>query len=554
MQEVEFVGSRKSQAALTRRMIWLGLAAGLAFSLVRTGFRTPVFVAWGAIAAVFALLDWAVMRRMRAGSRVALLDEAGIASPLFSTRAERYAWEEIAGASVTAPQGHRALELLLKPRPGLRDKRAFWNGINAARPQIPLAALAAADQERLLQAVLERIGQAPAEGELHPSLQDLRQERVFQEQLQALAPTPWLTWTLVGLNVALWLAMLAVGVNGMHADARTLLDWGGNSSYQVVAHHEAWRLLTAAFLHGGFVHLAMNMVGLASAGPAVERLYGRWQFALIYFGAALAGNALSLHFAADRAVSVGASGAVFGVFGAMLVGLHGHRKDLPRAFNKRSLGGLGFFIAYSLLQGFARSGVDNAAHVGGLLGGAALAWLLPRQLQAQRFARLFPSRAWIGTVLVAVAVGGMVVRAGPGVDQRGFFTSLDALDQGLRLAETAQRELARDQAAAKKGELSELALDERSRTIHAPNFRRSREQLERVKLPPGDPRAAFVAAALRVSQGLEEMLAMESKVVDGKAVPVDPERFAAAERETFEAAKRMRSELEQLKQASPRAK
>jgi rhomboid protease GluP len=381
---------------------------------------------------------------------------------------------------------------------------------------------------------------------------ELRQQRVFQEKLKALAPTPWLTWTLIGINVAAWMAMVAVSGHGLQFDTRMLLDWGANSAYEVVARGHWWRLLSAAFLHGGLVHLAMNMLGLASAGPTVERLYGRWQFALIYFGAALAGSALSLHFAAERAVAVGASGAVFGMFGAMLVGLHGHRKDLPRAFTKQTLSGLAFFIGYSLLQGFARTGIDNAAHVGGLMAGAALAWLLPRQLDVDRFRQQFARRTLVGTVLVVAAVAGLALRASPGVDQREFFASVQSLEQGLKLFESAHHQLLRDQEAMAKGRLTEIALDERSRTSHAPAFRRAREALESVHLPAGDPRAPLAADTLRLTQLLEEMLSMESNIVDGKPVPADPVRFEAAGKETAEVGRRIQADVDRLKKATSR--
>ncbi len=130
----------------------------------------------------------------------------------------------------------------------------------------------------------------------------------------------------------------------------------------------------------------MNMVGLVSAGVTVERIYGRPQFALIYFGAGLAGSALRLHFSAQQAVSVGASGAVFGITGAFLVGVFQHRDKLPKTFSKQTLSGLSFFILYALAQGFAKQGIDNAAHIGGLLGGCLLAFILPERFDPIHFA------------------------------------------------------------------------------------------------------------------------------------------------------------------------
>ena len=544
MEEVEFTASRRSEAATGRRWLWVGVGLAVVIALLRSGPSVALLVVMAPVVAFFALVDWFYLRKQgTAGRRVALLDADGIESPAFSTREKRFAWAEVASVQVTAPSGVRSLELLLHPTPGRPDRRAFWSGVNRARPSLPLNALQPAEQERLVDLVVQRIGAPPGAAD------ELRAERVFRDRMEALAPRTWLTWVLVALNVGVWAAMALAGANGWTADTQVLLDWGANSAFEVVERDAWWRLLTATFLHGGALHLAMNMAGLASAGPIVERLYGRLQFALIYFGAALAGSALSLHYASQHAVSAGASGAVFGVFAAMLAGLHRQRKDMPQAMRKKTLGGLTLFVGYSLAMGLASPRIDNAAHVGGLLAGAVLALLLPRQLDAERFRTLWRSRSAVGAALVAVAVAVLVAQAPPGIDQREVFASATALEQGLRRLEEAQRAIVRDQEAIRTGAMTELEADERSRTVHAPKFRQARDLLAVVRLPPQDPRAAFAADALRFTQVVEEMLAMDSEIVDGKLVPARPERFKVLEAEAARLLQRLQERLQRLKQA-----
>lgn len=541
---MEFVGSAQSAAARSRKWIWIGVAVAVVLSYVRTGFDANILLFWGVVLGVLLVLDWFWMRKAGRGELVALLDDEGIQSPLLPGEQKRHAWKDVVGATVASVHRGRVLQLQLKPVPGRPERASFWNRNNPSQPRIALDALTPGQQEQLLDLVLQRAGAVASN--------ELRQERLFKEQLQALAPVPWLTYAAVAANVLVWLWMAVLGDNGLRADASVLLDWGANSAHEVVARGEWWRLLTAAFLHGGAVHLAMNMVGLLSAGVTVERLYGRAQYALIYLGAALVGSALSLHFSAQRMVSVGASGAVFGVAAAMLVGLQGHRKELPRTFVRQSVGGLTFFILYSLLQGFASQGIDNAAHVGGLAAGAGLAWMLATRLDRQRFAASFQPRATAGAVLVLAAVAGLVLSASPGVDQRQVFAAWRSLQQGLRTLDAAYRGLQQDQDEAKSGRMTELQIDERSRRVHAPAFRKAVEQLQDVRLPPADPRQDFAADSLRAAQLIAEMLAMDSDIVDGKPVPARPDRYAAAEKELARVTARMQEQAERFKRPPAR--
>ena len=191
------------------------------------------------------------------------------------------------------------------------------------------------------------------------------------------------TTVLVAANVCVFVAMLFHGAGFWHSPSDVQLAWGANFG-PATKDGEWWRLATAMFLHFGIVHLGMNMWALWDCGRLVERLYGSWRFVAIYLASGLAGNLLSLVAQGDRAVSGGASGAIFGVFGALLVCLLRERRVVdPGEFRWLFWGGAAFALA-TLGLGVVVRGIDNAAHIGGLVAGALLGVALGRALTPRR--------------------------------------------------------------------------------------------------------------------------------------------------------------------------
>lgn len=388
-------------------------------------------------------------------------------------------------------------------------------------------------------------------GEPGPAQDLLAEERRFAQQLKALAPRTWVTWGLVAANVAVWLASVAAGADPVAPTAAQLLAVGGNAASEV-QQGQRWRLLTAAFLHIGAMHLAMNMLGLALIAPSLERIYGRGLFLVIYLGAALAGSAASLHFSALAGVSVGASGAVFGVAGALLMAVFRHRRRLPRQFGKRTLGGIGFFVLYSLLQGLV-PGVDNAAHIGGLLAGAALAVLLPERFDAAQLRRGVAARTAIALLLISLSTAALVGSAPRAAfDLSEAFAANPLMERGLREFADAVSDLEQEARDVRAGRLGELEADDRSRRVHAPRFRALVQQLSAIRLAANDPRAPVLQSTLRVSQLLLEGLAMESLVVDGRPQPMDAPRAAAIESELRQLKERIDQLAAQVRQRAKR--
>ena len=363
---------------------------------------------------------------------------------------------------------------------------------------------------------------------LQPITAAVADEHQLHDWLHALAPRTWVSYGLIALNVAVWAWMVARGVDPFHPPAELLLDWGGNAASEV-QRGQVWRLLTATFVHSGIVHLVMNMLGLWAIGQTAERIYGHRVFLGIYIGSALAASALSMHFSAQKTVSVGASGAVFGLAGVVLVAVLWHRDTMPRLFGKQMLRGIGFFVVYSLAQGFLQTGVDNAAHVGGLLAGALMGCILPVRpdlLQALPQAR---KRALLALAAVAALVVGLAALApAAAVDFQHKYAAA-AFDQAMRSFNVAMLRLGQESQLLRDGKLSLQQADERSRSVHAPAFRQAQAELAAVRLPPGDPRNALLQELRQQAGWMVELQGMASVTPPGgsQPQPVDPARMAA---------------------------
>ncbi|MEA2025874.1 MAG: rhomboid family intramembrane serine protease [Chloroflexota bacterium] len=190
-------------------------------------------------------------------------------------------------------------------------------------------------------------------------------EQAFSRIRASGRPQPLFTYAILAIT-----AIITFTAGFDDSDLRQLLWLDKGAMYTA---NEYWRLLTVALVHGSIIHLMFNMYALWIIGPIVEALFGPWRFLGIYLVCAAAGSAAS--YATSASFAVGASGAVFGLFGVLLVADRVHKPALTR--NARNLTmQIGMLIGINLIIGFSIPGIDNAAHVGGLLAGAALGFLL----------------------------------------------------------------------------------------------------------------------------------------------------------------------------------
>lgn len=179
---------------------------------------------------------------------------------------------------------------------------------------------------------------------------------------------PLLTYIIIAICILMFTLMYIFG-NGS-ADIATLLSFGANLD-TLVRGGEIYRLVTCMFLHIGVWHLICNMYSLYVIGKEVENLYGKTKFIIIYLGSGICGSLLSMSFS-HNIVSAGASGAIFGLLGALLYFGYYYRAYLGNKIVRSVLP----VVILNLMIGFTTTGIDNAAHIGGIVGGILLSMLV----------------------------------------------------------------------------------------------------------------------------------------------------------------------------------
>lgn len=201
-------------------------------------------------------------------------------------------------------------------------------------------------------------------------------------------PKPLELWAAVGdvrpwgtmLLLLSWAAVfLLAGMRGAFAGPGGLYAWGANAT-QLPPAEAAWRLLASTFLHAGATHLFFNATSLLVVGPAVERIFTRWRFWVVYVVGGAVASLASLAWRSEREVaslSVGGSGAIFALGGALLVATIRLRTQLAPTRARALAAALLYLIAPGFAAGYAKPGTDNVAHAAGLACGALLGALLP---------------------------------------------------------------------------------------------------------------------------------------------------------------------------------
>lgn len=203
------------------------------------------------------------------------------------------------------------------------------------------------------------------------------------EQLKTRQPAIRVTYILITINVAIFGAMLLAGAGLLHSGNHIQLNWGANFA-PATQDGQWWRLMSAMFLHFGIVHLLLNCYALWDVGQYTERMYGSWRLLCIYLIAGLFGNVLSLVVQGNQAVSGGASGAIFGLYGALLIFLWRERHYLKSEEFKWLFGGGLVFSLVIIVLGFLIPGIDNAAHIGGFFAGVLASIMLAKPINARK--------------------------------------------------------------------------------------------------------------------------------------------------------------------------
>jgi len=190
----------------------------------------------------------------------------------------------------------------------------------------------------------------------------------------------FVTNILVGINVAIYVVLLILsvtigsGLGSLGGVDPNILVLAGAQVNALVAQGQVWRIFTAMFLHLNLFHIGLNMLSLFLIGGVVEVFFGKWRYLLIYLGSGIVGGIVT-YFVTPDAVAVGASGAIFGVFGALGVFYIVNRQALGR-FGTGAITNWLFWLALNLVFGFSQPGIGIWDHIGGLVAGMVIAALL----------------------------------------------------------------------------------------------------------------------------------------------------------------------------------
>jgi membrane associated rhomboid family serine protease len=228
----------------------------------------------------------------------------------------------------------------------------------------------------------------------------------------------------VGINILVFVAMVVTGISPMGGNTAELIKWGANWGPESLG-AQPWRLLTSNYLHIGIIHIFFNMWCLWNLGLLVERILDRWTYVLAYTACGIGGSLASLWWH-PMVVGAGASGAIFGLAGLMITIFYLGNLPIPKSAIKPTLKSLVSFAGYNLLFGLI-PGIDNSAHLGGLITGLALGAVLAKTVTAPAEIRN-RSRWLIFAVTAALLAGGLIFVRQQHADVRAFGDGLNELD------------------------------------------------------------------------------------------------------------------------------
>lgn len=209
---------------------------------------------------------------------------------------------------------------------------------------------------------------------------------LFHDRIDHWTPSTPVIWTLLALNIGVYALMWLDRSGGgtTVGESIKLVRWGSNAG-PLTLDGQWWRLVTSMFLHGSLLHIAFNMLALYQVGRLVERMFGSLRFVALYMLAGVAGSMASVLWN-PQVNSVGASGAIFGIIGGLFAFMRRPDSGVPPTIMKEVRGSLSGFLLFNIAAGLIYPHTDNAAHIGGLVGGYLAGFLLARSLHVPEHA------------------------------------------------------------------------------------------------------------------------------------------------------------------------
>jgi rhomboid protease GluP len=225
---------------------------------------------------------------------------------------------------------------------------------------------------------------------------------------------PPVTTALIAVNAAVFVGMVLTGASPIMPSIGALLKWGADYGPLSLG-PQPWRILASTYIHAGIIHIGFNMWCLWSLGFLAERIFDRWTYLATYTACGLSSSLLSLWMHPIE-VGIGASGAIFGIAGALIAALYLGNLPVPKSALKGTMKSLLAFAGYNLLFGAVVPGIDNWAHIGGLVMGLIIGALLAKHLTAPPEARnQWRRMVFIGVAVALLAAGLYVKRVNGGI-------------------------------------------------------------------------------------------------------------------------------------------
>jgi len=203
-----------------------------------------------------------------------------------------------------------------------------------------------------------------------------KQQDEVEKIMHASGSNLYITYSIIGINILVFILMALNGAGVFTPEGNVHIRWGSNYSSLTLT-GEWWRLITCMFLHFGIVHLAMNCYALYMAGAFLEPMLGKTRYITAYLSTGVIASIASLWWHTEGVNSAGASGAIFGLYGVFLALLLTNL--IPKQVRMPLLQSIGIFVLFNLFYGM-KSGIDNAAHIGGLLSGMIIGFIFYLEL------------------------------------------------------------------------------------------------------------------------------------------------------------------------------
>ena len=231
-----------------------------------------------------------------------------------------------------------------------------------------------------------------------------KEGKVTDKEINLSHGSKTVNYVIMGLNILVFIWMVATGVNFFEPTVDDLVKWGGNFRPLTVG-GEWWRVFTAVFVHVGVLHLALNMYALYMVGMYLEPLLGKARFIGAYVATGILASLVSLWWNDGGIISAGASGAIFGMYGVFLALLT--TSIIPTSIRSSLLSSIGVFIFYNIIYGAGKEGIDNAAHLGGLGSGLIVGYMFLPGLKNPSVKKSFTIS--IAVVLMAIVISGFYI-------------------------------------------------------------------------------------------------------------------------------------------------